>query len=168
MNQVPDSTRTVQSPPTPPSGGTSQSLDCAMAQAIDWLAKAQQPEGFWVGTLKCNCCMEAEWVLAMHFLGVTNDPKLPGVLRAILKEQRPDGSWEVYPQAPMGDINTTVECYAALRCSGFRVDDEPVRKARQWILSHGGLQKTRNFTRIWLALIGEWPWESTPVSSRPS
>jgi len=138
-------------------------LQNAIAEAVDWLAREQQPEGFWVGMLKCNCCMEAEWILAMHFLGATDDPKLPGVIRAILREQRPDGSWEVYYQAPMGDINATVECYAALRCSGFEPDDEPLRKARDWILAHGGLKKTRNFTRIWLALVGEWPWAFTPV-----
>ncbi len=130
---------------------------------MDWSAKEQKSDGFWVGMLDSNCCMEAQWILAMHFLGVTDDPKLPGIIRAILREQRPDGSWEVYHQAPMGDINTTVECYAALRCCGFRADAEPIRKAREWILSHGGLRKTRNFTRIWLALIGEWPWSSTPV-----
>jgi squalene-hopene/tetraprenyl-beta-curcumene cyclase len=130
---------------------------------MDWLAKDQLPEGFWAGMLESNCCMEAQWVLAMHFLGVKDDPKMPGIIRAILKEQRPDGSWEVYHQAPMGDINTTVECYAALRSVGYKPEEEPLRQAREWILSHGGLKKTRNFTRIWLALIGEWPWEFTPV-----
>ncbi|MHC1763219.1 MAG: squalene--hopene cyclase [Verrucomicrobiia bacterium] len=140
-----------------------ESLNQAIAQAMEWLVDEQRPEGFWVGMLESNCCMEAQWILAMHFLGVRNDPKLPGVIRAILREQRPDGSWEVYHQAPMGDINTTVECYAALRCSGFKPDDEPLTKARAWIFEHGGLKKTRNFTRIWLALIGEWPWKSTPV-----
>jgi squalene-hopene/tetraprenyl-beta-curcumene cyclase len=94
---------------------------------------------------------------------VKNDPKYPGVIRAILHEQRTDGSWEVYHQAPMGDINTTVECYAALRCAGFKPEAEPLRKAREWILAHGGLKQTRNFTRIWLALIGEWPWDGTPA-----
>jgi len=127
------------------------------------VGQEQDDEGFWVGMLESNCCMEAQWILAMHFLGVKNDPKLPGVIRAILKEQRPDGSWEVYHQAPMGDINTTVECYAALRCAGFKPDDLRLKKAREWILSHGGLKKTRNFTRIWLALVGEWPWDCTPV-----
>jgi squalene-hopene/tetraprenyl-beta-curcumene cyclase len=107
--------------------------------------------------------MEAEWLLAMHFLGVRNDPKTPGIIRAILREQRPDGSWEVYHQAPMGDINATVECYAALRCYGFEQQDERLQRALAWILSHGGLKKTRNFTRIWLSLIGEWPWAYTPV-----
>jgi len=138
-------------------------LRTAITQAMDWLVGEQEPEGFWVGMLESNCCMEAQWILAMHFLGVKADPKVPGVLRAILREQRPDGSWEVYHQAPMGDINTTVECYAALRCSGYRPDEEPLKKAREWILAHGGLKKTRNFTRIWLALIGEWPWAFTPV-----
>ncbi len=138
-------------------------LDQAVSRALQWLADQQQPEGFWVGMLESNCCMEAQWILGMHFLGVKSDPKMPGVLRAILNEQRPDGSWEVYHQAPMGDINTTVECYAALRCSGFRAHALPVRKARAWILSHGGLSKIRNFTRIWLALIGEWPWKQTPA-----
>lgn len=138
-------------------------LEEAIDQGVDWLARAQNPEGFWVGDLESNSCMEAEWVLAMHFLGIKNDPKYNGVIKAILREQRADGSWEVYHDAPMGDINTTVECYAALRAAGFKPDDEPLRKAREWILSHGGLKKTRNFTRYWLALIGEWPWEYTPV-----
>ncbi len=138
-------------------------VDKAIAQSLEWLRENQQPEGFWVGMLESNCCMEAQWILGMHFLGVRNDPKLPGVIQAILREQRPDGSWEVYHQAPMGDINTTVECYAALRCSGYRPDFPPLRQAREWILAHGGLKKIRNFTRIWLALIGEWPWDHTPV-----
>ena len=35
-------------------------------------------------------------------------------------------------------------------------------RARRWIASHGGLSTTRVFTRYWLALIGEWPWQHTP------
>ncbi len=138
-------------------------IDEGISGAVAWLEAGQRPEGFWAGVLESNCCMEAQWILGMHFLGVEDDPKHAGVVRAILREQRPDGSWEVYHQSPEGDINTTVECYAALRCSGFKPDDEPVRKARLWILAHGGLKKTRNFTRIWLALIGEWPWTATPA-----
>jgi len=137
-------------------------LDRTITGALEWLAHRQDPEGFWVGMLESNSCMEAQWVLAMHFLGITDDPKYPGVIQAILNEQREDGAWEVYHQSPMGDINTTVECYAALRCAGLGPGAEPVRRAREWILAHGGLKKIRNFTKYWLALIGEWPWEYTP------
>ena len=41
-------------------------------------------------------------------------------MASILNEQRADGSWEVYHNAPAGDINTTVECYAALEQPGMR------------------------------------------------
>jgi len=138
-------------------------VDSAITAATDWLVREQQPDGFWVGMLESNSCMEAEWVLAMHFLGVEDDPKYEKVIRSILREQRPDGSWEVYHNAPRGDINATVESYAALRASGMGADEKPLVKAREWIFANGGLQAVRNFTRYWLALIGEWPWEETPT-----
>jgi hypothetical protein len=47
------------------------------------LARNSSLKAFGFGMLKCNCCMEAEWIPAMHFLGVRDDPKLPGVVRAL-------------------------------------------------------------------------------------
>lgn len=142
---------------------TGNKLDDGIERAVEWLARHQEPEGFWVGKLESNSCIEAEWILAMHFLGIKDDPKFAGVVRAVLNEQRGDGAWEVYHDAPAGDINATVECYAALRAAGFGPDEEPLRKARQWIFAHGGLKNVRVFTRYWLALIGEWPWDETPA-----
>ena len=140
-----------------------QSLVRGMEKAIHWLLGDQDPAGFWVGRLQSNSCMEAEWILAMHIMGIKDDPKYEGVVRAILNEQRDDGSWEVYYRAPTGDINTTVESYAALRAAGLDPDSGPLARARQWILDNGGLAGIRVFTRYWLALLGEWPWEHTPA-----
>lgn len=140
-----------------------RSLEAATARAIDWLTDHQAPEGYWVGMLESNPSMEAEWILAMHVLGATADPKYPGVVRAVLNEQRDDGSWHNYHGAPAGDISTTVECYAALRAAGFAADAPRLVKAREWILAHGGLSQVRVFTKFWLALIGEWPWDGTPT-----
>ncbi|MDR2983154.1 MAG: hypothetical protein LBV12_13060, partial [Puniceicoccales bacterium] len=139
------------------------SLDQGIRNALDWLIENQRPEGYWNAELETNCCMEAQWVLAMHFLGRTDDHKYEKIIRAILQKQREDGSWDIYYDAPLGDINTTVECYAALRSAGHRPDEEPLRKAREWIMAHGGLKNIRLFTRFWLATIGEWPWESLPI-----
>jgi len=148
-----------------PTGSTAD-VDClngAIAGAIEWLLQRQDPEGFWVGMLESNSCIEAQWILAMHFLGIRDEKKLAGMVASILNEQRVDGSWEVYHNAPAGDINTTVECYAALRAAGFSPNQEPISRARAWILERGGLSQTRVFTRYWLALIGEWPWQDTPA-----
>jgi squalene-hopene/tetraprenyl-beta-curcumene cyclase len=138
-------------------------LDEAIDRALDWIAGAQDPKGFWVGPLQSNPSMEAEWILCMHFLGVKGDPKYRGVVQAILNEQRSDGAWENFHEAPAGDISTTVECYAALRAAGCDPEAEHMVRAKAWILSHGGLAKVRVFTKIWLALIGEWPWDGTPT-----
>jgi len=140
-----------------------ENLIQGIQQAIDWLLTRQDQDGFWVGKLESNSCMEAEWILAMHILGVQDDPKYQGVIQAILNDQRPDGSWEIYYQAPTGDINTTVESYAALRIAGLDPNSDPLSRAREWILANGGLSATRVFTRYWLALLGEWPWEHTPA-----
>ena len=140
-----------------------QQLQRSIQRATAWLLDDQDEQGFWVGRLQSNSCMEAEWIMAMHFLGVENDPKYEGVVRAILNEQREDGSWEVYYNAPTGDINTTVESYTALRVAGLDPGTPALKSAREWILNNGGLAETRVFTRYWLALLGEWPWQHTPA-----
>jgi squalene-hopene/tetraprenyl-beta-curcumene cyclase len=138
-----------------------QRIDATIAKAIGWLDRDQTADGFWVGMLESNYCMEAEWLLAMHFLRIRH-PRERDLVATLLKAQRPDGSWEAYYEAPQGDINGTVECYAALRSVGMSADDEPLVRARRWIFEHGGLRGIRVFTRYWLALLGEWPWSATP------
>lgn len=144
-----------------PSNFESQ-LKGAIDSASEWLAAAQKPEGYWVGRLESNVCMEAEWMLALWFMGLEDHHLRPRLAKALLREQRDDGSWEVYKDAPAGDINTTVEAYAALRSFGMAADDPVMTKAREWIFAKGGLKNIRVFTRYWLALIGEWPWTKTP------
>jgi len=141
---------------------SNEKISAAIDSAIQWLEEHQLPEGYWVGKLESNVCIEAEWLLALHFLGIDEDPKKEGLVKRLLNTQRDDGAWEIYFEAPRGDINATVEAYAALRASGLSPDAEPLVRAREWILSNGGLRGVRVFTRYWLALIGEWPWKYTP------
>jgi squalene-hopene/tetraprenyl-beta-curcumene cyclase len=133
----------------------------AVAAALDWLRERQHDDGFWAGMLESNCCMEAEWLLAFHVLGYRH-PEQERIVLGLLERQRRDGAWETYFDAPAGDINATVECYAALRSVGLPAGHPALLRAREWIFRHGGLRGIRVFTRYWLALIGEWPWEKTP------
>jgi len=137
------------------------SVDEGLENGFHWLETQQDPRGFWAGTLESNACMESEWIMAFYLLG-HEYPDTDGLVRGILNRQRDDGSWETYFDAPDGDINATVESYAALRVSGLPADDERLLRARDWIIDHGGLPRTRVFTRYWLAMLGEWPWEKTP------
>ncbi len=130
--------------------------------AVNWLVERQKPNGHWVGRAKSNACMEAQWRLALWFLGLDGHPLCARLAQALIDTQRPDGAWEIYHGAPNGDVNTTVEAYAALRCSGYAADHPALARAQGWIEAKGGLKNVRVFTRYWLALIGEWPWEKTP------
>jgi squalene-hopene/tetraprenyl-beta-curcumene cyclase len=136
-------------------------VDAGIRAALEWSDATRDDRGFWVGTLESNVCMEAEWLLAFHILGYEY-AHTDALVRGILARQRADGSWESFFNAPSGDINATVEAYAALRATGLRPGHEALEKARRWIFANGGLRNIRVFTRIWLALIGEWPWTKTP------
>ena len=76
----------------------------------------------------------------------------------ILGKQREDGSWGQYYEAP-GDLSTSVECYFALKLAGYSADSPPLQSARNFILSRGGVPNVRVFTKIWLALFGQWEWK---------
>lgn len=54
------------------------SIRGAIKKAIDWLKVRQAPDGMWNAPLETNCCMEAQWILAMHFIDF-DDPKKPKV-----------------------------------------------------------------------------------------
>lgn len=160
---VPESLAPIApTPPNPDWRELGLDVEKAIQDSVEWLRQNQYEDGHWVGFLKTNSAIEAEWIMAMYYLGIEDDPKYAEVVRAILSEQRPDGSWEVYYNAPTGDINATVESYVALRIAGHSPQEPHMEAARRWILSHGGLSKVRVFTRYWLALLGEWPWEKCP------
>ncbi|MEL6379289.1 MAG: squalene--hopene cyclase [Pseudomonadota bacterium] len=137
-------------------------LETSLNAAAAWSTDHQHPDGYWVGRLESNVCMEAEWILALWVVGLDDHPLRPRLAEALISTQREDGSWEIYHDAPAGDINTTVEAYAALRSMGYDAGEPFLQKAQDWIASKGGLRHIRVFTRYWLALIGEWPWEKTP------
>ncbi len=151
-------------PETSPAGANNfrSAMQSTVRAAAGWLIERQKPDGHWVARAESNACMEAQWCLALWFLGLEDHPLRRRLGNALLKTQRPDGAWQIYYGAPNGDINTTVEAYAALRSLGHRDDEPALAKALEWIASKGGLRNIRVFTRYWLALIGEWPWEKTP------
>ena len=104
-------------------------VERALRASIDWLLRKQTPDGYWVGAVQGNSCMEAEWLLAGHILNYRL-PIAEGLIKALFDQQRPDGSWEVYPGAPAGDINSTVEVYAALRATGHDPGHPALARAR--------------------------------------
>jgi squalene-hopene/tetraprenyl-beta-curcumene cyclase len=56
-----------------------------------------------------------------------------------------------------------VEAYVALRLAGDGPAAPHLAAAASWIIAQGGIEATRVFTRIWLAMFGQWSWDDLPV-----
>ena len=125
------------------------------------LTSRQAPAGWWKGELRTNVTMDAEDLLMRQFLGILTADELEQSARWIRSQQRADGTWATFAGGP-GDLSTTVEAYTALRLAGDDIDAAHMRQAREFVLAEGGIEASRVFTRIWLALFGEWSWDDLP------
>jgi squalene-hopene/tetraprenyl-beta-curcumene cyclase len=134
----------------------------AMAKACEYLKAQQDPEGWWKGELETNVTMDAEDILLRHFLGLLDDQTVAAAAGRIRAQQRPDGPWATFYGGP-GEISATVEAYVALRMAGDAVDEPHMARAAAWVRDHGGVESTRMFTHVWLAMVGRWDWDDLPV-----
>jgi squalene-hopene/tetraprenyl-beta-curcumene cyclase len=133
----------------------------ALSAAVAHLRGLQDATGWWKGELQTNVTMEAEDLLLREFLGVRTETDTAATARWIRSQQRDDGSWANFFGGP-ADLSTTVEAWVALRLAGDDADAPHMRAAQQLICDAGGVERSRVFTRIWLALFGLWDWENLP------
>ena len=131
-------------------------------RACEHLASLQHEPGWWQGELETNVTMDAEDLLLRQFLGVRTEADTAAAARWIRSKQRADGTWANFHGGP-GDLSTTVEAYVALRLAGDAPDEPHMDTAARWIRAQGGIEATRVFTRIWLAMFGQWSWDDLPV-----
>lgn len=137
-------------------------ITAALSRARDHLLDLQSPEGWWKGDLQTNVTMDAEDLMLREFIGLCNPVDTQESAVWIRSHQRSDGTWATYYDGP-GDLSTTVEAYFALRLAGDEPSEAHMQKAATFIRSEGGIEQSRVFTRIWLALFGLWPWEELPA-----
>jgi len=137
-------------------------VHAAIDRARSHLLARQQPAGWWKGELETNVTMDAEDLLMREFLGVRTREETARAASWIRSKQRGDGSWANYYGGP-ADLSTTIEAYAALRLAGDPPEAEHMKGAREVALALGGIEHSRVFTRIWLALFGEWRWDDLPA-----
>ncbi len=146
----------------PDAQATQVAARTALDRAARHLSGLQHERGWWQGELETNVTMDAEDLLLREFLGVRTAEQTAAAARWIRSKQREDGTWANYHDGTP-DLSTTVEAYVALRLAGDLPGAAHMARAASWITERGGIAATRVFTRIWLAMFGEWPWDDLPV-----
>jgi squalene-hopene/tetraprenyl-beta-curcumene cyclase len=134
----------------------------ALERGVELLRSLQREDGWWKGALDTNVTMDAEDLLMREFLGIRGRRVTELAARWIRSQQRDDGTWATFHGGP-GDLSTSVEAYAALRLAGDPPDAAHMRAAAAFVGDAGGLEGTRVFTRVWLALFGLWSWDELPA-----
>lgn len=139
----------------------SRRLEKAIRNTTDFFLKTQHEEGYWWAELESNVTITSEYIMLHFLLGISDPQKQAGMVKYLLNQQRRDGSWGLY-YGDEGNLSTTIEAYFALKLAGEDQESAPLVKAKEYILHHGGVEASRVFTKIWLALFGQYDWDKVP------
>jgi squalene-hopene/tetraprenyl-beta-curcumene cyclase len=140
----------------------SAKVDFTIDRAQQALIREQHPEGFWQAALEANAEMNAEYIIFNRFMELERDPATETRLKKLLLDtQLPDGSWTLFPGGP-GHHSISIETYFALKLTGMRAGDEPMMRARRFILSQGGVATAGTLARFYLAAMNQVTWNATP------
>jgi squalene-hopene/tetraprenyl-beta-curcumene cyclase len=129
-------------------------LDAALDRGTRRLLELQRPDGIWVGELESNVTMTAQHLFWNHALGLRTAELDRGIANELTARMRDDGTWSIWFEGPP-DLSTSIEAYVALRMCGV----DPGPRALAYIRREGGIPKSRLFTKCFLALLGQWPWQ---------
>ncbi|MEY2408981.1 MAG: squalene-hopene/tetraprenyl-beta-curcumene cyclase, partial [Verrucomicrobiota bacterium] len=134
----------------------------AMRKAQENLLRQQKPDGHWCGELLVDSTLCSDFVLFMHWMGEVDNQLQQRCVRHILKRQLPDGGWNIFYGGP-SEINASVKAYFALKLAGCSPDTPFMCEARATIMRLGGIPQMNTFSKLYLALLGQFPWKYLPT-----
>lgn len=130
----------------------------AYASALKHLARGQQDNGAWAGEVIWNPMLVCQYVVVCHILGhpIPEDRKRR-VRLSLERQVNPDGGWGMHPDSDSYLFHTVLG-YVALRLLGHDKNDPLAARALQWIRDRGNIYTIPTWGRIWLAVLGLYPW----------
>lgn len=137
-------------------------VDRAIQKAQAFLLSTQAPDGYWVGELEADSTITSEYLLLCHLLERVDRERERKAVRYLRAEQLPDGGWSLYKGGP-ADLSATLKAYLALKLAGLPPEDPSMAAARALIRGAGGPMAANVFTKITLALFGQYDWSGVPA-----
>src|ERR1700690_3749116 len=137
-------------------------LETAILRAQKNLLHLQRPEGCWIGELMVDSTIVSDTVAYHHWNGKVDKEWQRKAVNHIFSMQLSDGGWNIYYGGP-SEGNPTIKAYLPLKLAGVPVTDPRLLKAREMALNLGGVPRMNTFSKLYLALIGLYPWEYVPT-----
>ncbi len=134
----------------------------AIGRSQGYLLSVQKPEGYWIGELMVDSTLVSDTVAYHHWNGKVDKEWQRKAVNHIFSMQLPDGGWNIYHGGP-SEVNATIKAYLALKLAGVPVTDPRMLRAREVALNLGGVPRMNTFSKLYLALLGLFPWEYVPT-----
>jgi squalene-hopene/tetraprenyl-beta-curcumene cyclase len=142
--------------------GQLEAIDDAIRKSQAWfLARQDQDEGYWVAELEADTTLTSEYLMLRRFMDRVDPERERKAVRYLKSAQLPDGGWPIYYGGP-SEISASVKAYFALKLSGVSGEEPFMIKAKACILAKGGAVSANVFTKITLALFGQYDWRGVP------
>ena len=139
-----------------------RAVDAATDRATAWFTSRQHADGHWCAELEGDTILESEYILLLAWLGDETSENARKAARYIRSKQQAHGGWTLFPGGEL-DISVSVKAYFALKLTGHYPDADFMQRARSAIRAHGGADAVNSFTRFYLALLGQIPFEHCPA-----
>ena len=142
--------------------GQEEAIENAIRLAQENLLRLQCDEGYWAGELMVDCTLCADYILFMHWTGQVDPVLQDKCVAHIRRRQLADGGWNIYVDGP-SEVNASVKAYFALKLAGHSPQAPWMREARATILRLGGIPRMNTYAKLYLALLGQFPWKYLPT-----
>ncbi|MGB0909025.1 MAG: squalene--hopene cyclase [Nitrospirales bacterium] len=142
--------------------GHAEAIEEALLRGESWFLNNQNREvGYWVAELEADTTLTSEYLMLRKFLSRVDQERERKAVRYLIESQLEDGGWPIYSGGP-ADQSASVKAYFALKLSGVSLDEPFMNKARERILKNGGVVTANVFSKITLALFGQYSWRGVP------
>src|SRR4051812_25566264 len=132
-----------------------------MDRMIEILRQDQSPNGSWNYPFETGISTDCYMIILLRSLENHEENLIKQLTERIVSKQEENGAWKLFYDEPTGNVSATVEAYYALLYSGYCTKKDPrLRRAKQFILTHGGMEKAHVLTKIMLAMTGQLKWPS--------
>jgi squalene-hopene/tetraprenyl-beta-curcumene cyclase len=137
-------------------------LETAIKRSQNFLLSEQREDCYWIGELMVDSTLVSDTIAYHHWNGKIDRAWQAKAVHHILSMQLPDGGWNIYHGGP-SEVNATIKAYLALKLAGVPVTDPRMLRAREMALNLGGVPRMNTFSKLYLALLGLFPWDYVPT-----
>lgn len=137
-------------------------LSKAIERAQQNLLRLQHADGHWCGELFVDGTLVSDYVCYMHWAGEVDSVLQEKCVAHLLRRQLPDGGWNIF-EGGSSEINASVKAYFALKLAGNSPTKPFMQEARAAILRLGGIPRMNTYSKLYLALLGQFPWKNLPT-----